>query len=414
MTAPANLQDAFLAAIRDDPEEDAPRLIFADWLEEQGDPRGEFIRVQCALAGMGQDDPRREELARREAELLRLHSQAWSGNPPSEIHISFRRGLLAVTVMAEVLDGDHRPASPRLLVAAARLGVTAQAQARDRAVQWLLARQGWLSDLQLYDVADEGLRHAAAHGLLARPVALTLVYGSLTDAGLAHLAGLTQLDHLSFNLLNVTGPGLGHLAGLTRLKYLELFARGLTDAGLECLTGPPQLRMLRLLNTQVTDAGLGHLAGLSQLRWLDMRASAVRGVGLKHLTRLTHLEKLSLNQTEVTGAGLEHLAGLPQLRELDLSQTRVRDAGLEHLAALTQLRVLNLHQAWVKGPGLVHLVGLRRLEKLDLGRSRVRDAGLVHLAGLTQLREVCLGGTSVTAAGREKLQAALPGCRITD
>jgi uncharacterized protein (TIGR02996 family) len=64
MTAPEDQQATFLAAIRDDPEEDGLRLVFADWLEEQGDTRGEFIRVQCALAGMDGDDPRRDELAR--------------------------------------------------------------------------------------------------------------------------------------------------------------------------------------------------------------------------------------------------------------------------------------------------------------------------------------------------------------
>ena len=42
---------AFLAAICDEPADDAIRLAFADWLEERGDPRGEFIRVQVELAG---------------------------------------------------------------------------------------------------------------------------------------------------------------------------------------------------------------------------------------------------------------------------------------------------------------------------------------------------------------------------
>jgi uncharacterized protein (TIGR02996 family) len=59
-------RQAFLEAIAADLDDDAPRLLFADWLEEHGDPRGEFIRVQCALAGLPADDPRRTDLARRE------------------------------------------------------------------------------------------------------------------------------------------------------------------------------------------------------------------------------------------------------------------------------------------------------------------------------------------------------------
>ena len=45
-------EDAFLRAVLDAPGDDAPRLIYADWLTERGDPRGEFIRVQCVLARM--------------------------------------------------------------------------------------------------------------------------------------------------------------------------------------------------------------------------------------------------------------------------------------------------------------------------------------------------------------------------
>lgn len=41
--------DKLLQAILDNPEDDALRLVYADWLEERGDPRGEFIRVQVLL-----------------------------------------------------------------------------------------------------------------------------------------------------------------------------------------------------------------------------------------------------------------------------------------------------------------------------------------------------------------------------
>lgn len=43
--------DAFLAAIKDAPADDSPRLVYADWLDDQGETeRAEFIRVQVALA----------------------------------------------------------------------------------------------------------------------------------------------------------------------------------------------------------------------------------------------------------------------------------------------------------------------------------------------------------------------------
>lgn len=38
------IQEQFLWAILASPDSDLPRLQYADWLKEQGDPRGEFIR----------------------------------------------------------------------------------------------------------------------------------------------------------------------------------------------------------------------------------------------------------------------------------------------------------------------------------------------------------------------------------
>jgi uncharacterized protein (TIGR02996 family) len=42
---------AFIRAILDAPDDDVPRLVYADWLDERGDAaRSEFVRVQCELA----------------------------------------------------------------------------------------------------------------------------------------------------------------------------------------------------------------------------------------------------------------------------------------------------------------------------------------------------------------------------
>jgi uncharacterized protein (TIGR02996 family) len=62
--------DAFLQAIVEQPEDIAIRLIFADWLDENGEsPRGEFIRVQIELATLP-DARRHEPLSVREMVLL--------------------------------------------------------------------------------------------------------------------------------------------------------------------------------------------------------------------------------------------------------------------------------------------------------------------------------------------------------
>ena len=44
-------EDALLAAIAATPDDDLPRLVYADWLDENGRPiRAEFIRLQIEIA----------------------------------------------------------------------------------------------------------------------------------------------------------------------------------------------------------------------------------------------------------------------------------------------------------------------------------------------------------------------------
>ena len=53
----------------------------------------------------------------------------------------------------------------------------------------------------------------------------------MTDAGVAHLAGLTNLTELSLSGTGMTDAGVVHLARLTNLTWLYLCDTGVTDAG---------------------------------------------------------------------------------------------------------------------------------------------------------------------------------------
>src|SRR5262249_51790005 len=72
---------AFLREAKEKPEDDTPRLVLADWLEENGDAadaaRAELIRLGCRLARLPEDDPRRREARAREEQLLAEHAPAW-------------------------------------------------------------------------------------------------------------------------------------------------------------------------------------------------------------------------------------------------------------------------------------------------------------------------------------------------
>jgi len=42
-----DIERAFIAAIQRDPEDDEARTVYADWLEQRGDPRGEYVRLEA-------------------------------------------------------------------------------------------------------------------------------------------------------------------------------------------------------------------------------------------------------------------------------------------------------------------------------------------------------------------------------
>src|SRR5579859_6164594 len=100
MDGPLCERDGLLQAILDDPEDTHLRLVYADWLEEQGDPRAEFIRVQCALEDLSRDDERRRELAGRADQLLERYGEQWRpartdlASPPPSWELTFRRGFV--------------------------------------------------------------------------------------------------------------------------------------------------------------------------------------------------------------------------------------------------------------------------------------------------------------------------------
>jgi uncharacterized protein (TIGR02996 family) len=63
--AEARMDEAtFIAAILAAPRDDLPRLAFADWLEERGDLRGDFLRVAVYLEALSEQGPPSEMRAK--------------------------------------------------------------------------------------------------------------------------------------------------------------------------------------------------------------------------------------------------------------------------------------------------------------------------------------------------------------
>jgi uncharacterized protein (TIGR02996 family) len=99
-------REALYRAILDAPDDDAPRLIYADWLEEHGDPeRAEFIRLQCEIdrivLGTEAANDRHSAISLRCHELYKTHYKKWIqelGSLPAnrQMFFAFRRGMVAM------------------------------------------------------------------------------------------------------------------------------------------------------------------------------------------------------------------------------------------------------------------------------------------------------------------------------
>jgi uncharacterized protein (TIGR02996 family) len=180
MKATLTQEEAFLQAICEAPSDDVPRLVYADWLEENGGPdgadRAEFIRVQIERARLPGDDPRQAALRKREERLAEGHAYGWRVQLPRLPGVTWRRfwrGFLAGA--AAERWRDYRRHAKALFAATP--------------VQFL----------SLGGVNAERCRRLARSRYLGRLLGLTL-RGSVGDAGALalaaspHLGGLTSLD----------------------------------------------------------------------------------------------------------------------------------------------------------------------------------------------------------------------------
>ena len=108
-TSPAMTCDDLLQAIIENPDDDALRLVFADWFEDHGElERAEFIRVQIELAKLPNVDNRKPELEQRETELLARNESAWV-KPIRHCVVSwtFHRGFIAEVTVTVDMYKEH-------------------------------------------------------------------------------------------------------------------------------------------------------------------------------------------------------------------------------------------------------------------------------------------------------------------
>ncbi|MCB1226743.1 MAG: hypothetical protein KDK99_13090 [Verrucomicrobiales bacterium] len=132
------------------------------------------------------------------------------------------------------------------------------------------------------------------------------------NATLMPLAQDTELLRLS--VINATDKfgdkEIALLAPVAKyLVWLDLARSQVTDAGLASLAAMPNVERLHLENTKVTDAGVAKLSSLKRLGYLNLYGTKVTDKGIAPLAACAELKKLFVWQTGVTKAGAKALEG---------------------------------------------------------------------------------------------------------
>jgi uncharacterized protein (TIGR02996 family) len=247
--------DALLRAILDAPEDDAPRLVYADWLDEQGESaRAAFIRVQVQLARLSADDPSHSRLAQTEQTLRGANRAAWIDWLPDWVSAhEFRRGFIEWI----------------------------QCQAKD----FIAHADEVRTKTPLQGVRIDGRQQIAVALFRSRA-----------------LEGLRSLT-LSVNVLPLTWDQLGNCHYLGKLKELEIHSSSHTKEMVEALVGSSSLPALRSLRLKWCALGDEHTAWLVGHRWanrlraLDLSNNYISpegGLAVAGSPFLEQLETLSL------------------------------------------------------------------------------------------------------------------------
>ncbi len=417
---------ALLAACHAEPDDDTPRLVLADWLQEHDDPRGELMRLQCQLAALPAGAPEYDDLFARHQKWWKKYGKLWE-KACSELMTDagpHNRGLPTIGDTDELDDqldlgrlSDPRPDRVAALVAVGWPGMTWVF------VEDLFDEYGELPADVYEEIACEPFDRAPWVGS-PTPVGVCFPDSLVVTPGIIdRLAKVPNLRGLSFAETQTSPNLLPRIARIKALEHLNLDDMRLNDDGVKALAPLKKLRTLSALSATITNAGAAALAKFTDLRELHLGTRRLTGDGyralaklsklevlelvkaddaaVRHLAPLTRLRRLELRGTAVTGRGVENF---PLLTNLNLYATRADDAGLANVAALGRLRELNVSGTRITGATLARLPALRWLEVLDASDTAVGNKDLVHIERLKHLEHIDVSDSRVTKAGAVALE----------
>jgi uncharacterized protein (TIGR02996 family) len=391
--------EALYRAICAHPNEDTPRLAYADLIDEEGEcEQAKFIRAQIAIAGLPEYDPL--VVSTRQLDPDVFHGWLMARTLPKVPvgytwrKFEFRRGFPWKVGVDSPLAFAASAASVFAVVPVQALEIHEY-----RPDMAALANWQHLSRIRRLEFSV-GRFGAEAASLLG-------------DSQLA-----TNLTELAFEFDGITAEGLETLAKsalFPRLTALELRSNVIPPAlivdALAAAREPGMLGRLSLAYNRIEQYDAAHLFALpvmQGLEYLDLSDNRLEVEGIRALAESVALRGLRVLKLSKTWPGVPGVQALTKtgrftgVRSLDLSANRLGPTAVKLIAesgTARGLRVLNLANNSVGDAGaiaLAHSRALSGLLELDLADAELTDAGALAIAEspyLGNLLRLNLAGT---------------------
>jgi len=386
-------EHALYRAIIAQPEEDTPRLVYADWLQENDrSEEAEFIRIGCWLESSSPDHPEYSEWLARQDELtiwLATHAIAPKLEFPDGLGGSGEAGWWRITRRGFPryldFDGNHHHGGKAIRA----LAVSLETAFETLPTRWLAVRF----------ITNEQLAELLRQPIIAKLDRLTVqlyAQGEANDDAARLIADCPHLRNLRGASLafNIGETGVETLSGsenLRRLEWLSIPGEGLTAPAVRALGSAEWFRNLNSLD-------LGE--GLSE---------SVFGE-LCRLRPLTRLHRLKLEAARLSLDSCQEFAeskSFPVLSRLELARTYLGGGYMEVLASARWLRpaYLALDNCGMWNDGIAALTTASWLDSvrwLALRGNQFTADGVAALASsskLTGLKHLDLSNNSVGAGG---------------
>jgi uncharacterized protein (TIGR02996 family) len=345
------------AQILSNPDDAEPYLVYADWLQAQGDPRGELITVQHQLA----DKPKDKALKKAEADLLKAYGDSFlparvaemlgqkkdnSRGGDGRCEVVWRNGFIHSARIGRESEDDDPHTVEELL--ADLLG-----HASAKFLQGLTI--GALGVYDEYDFGGVVKTLVKAKPRTVRSLFLAEFNYEYTELSWSHLGDVSKLCETMPDLENLTlragSMKLGAI-NLPKLRALKVVTGGLDKKNLQaiCAAKWPALASLHVY------LGTDNYGGNCKLK---DAAPLLEGA---NLPKLRHLGLMNSEFTDEICRALPGSKILPRLESLDLSLGTMSDGGAtalsENKQAFKHLKSINFSENFLTKKGIALVKGL--------------------------------------------------------